>query len=162
MKQPPAASQRKSSEGNAELAVAVARARLRVDVAKQSVRLAKEDLKRARKRFKEAKREVRRARKAWKQARLTRTSAQTPALTAAKPPAKASVKVAKRVESERNDVVTGRAAERGDHGQAAGILFVRGVIEPGLGRDSAEGRTGQTSRELRQGWRESHVKPSSR
>src|ERR1700678_2475977 len=76
MKQSPAATERKTPEANAELAASVARARLRVDVAKQSVRLAKEELKRARKRFKEAKREVRRARKrasaarrAWKQAR---------------------------------------------------------------------------------------------
>ena len=58
-----------------ELAAAAERARLRVDVAKQNVRLAKGGLKRARKRFKEAKREVRRARKradaarkVWKQA----------------------------------------------------------------------------------------------
>ena len=79
MKQSPAATDRKTPEANAELAASVARARLRVDVAKQSVRLAKEELKRARKRFKDAKREVRRARKrasaarrAWKQARRTR------------------------------------------------------------------------------------------
>jgi len=59
-----------------ELAAAAERARLRVDVAKQSVRLAKEDVKRARKRYKEAKREAKRARKraatarkAWKQLR---------------------------------------------------------------------------------------------
>ena len=79
MKQSPAATDRKTPDANAELAAAVARARLRVDVAKQSVRLAKEELKRARKRIKDAKREVRRARKragvarkAWKQARRTK------------------------------------------------------------------------------------------
>ena len=79
MKQSPAATECTPPEPNTELAATVARARLRVDVAKQSVRLAKEELKRARKRFKEAKREVRRARKrasaarkAWKQARRTR------------------------------------------------------------------------------------------
>jgi hypothetical protein len=46
-----------------ELVAAAARARLRVDVAKQNVRLAKEELKRARKRYKEAKREAKRARR---------------------------------------------------------------------------------------------------
>src|SRR6202044_1492065 len=76
MKQSPAATERKPPEANTALAASGARARLRVDVAKQSVRLAKEELKRARKRIKDAKREVRRARKrasaarkAWKQAR---------------------------------------------------------------------------------------------
>ena len=51
------------------------RAHLRVDVAKQRMRLAKEELKRARKRYKEAKRMSKRARKeaaaarkAWKRA----------------------------------------------------------------------------------------------
>ena len=55
------------------LSDAFQRAHLRVDVAKQRMRLAKEELKRARKRFKEAKRMSRRARKeaaaarkAWK------------------------------------------------------------------------------------------------
>ncbi len=46
-----------------ELVGAAARARLRVDVAKQNVRLAKEEMKRARKRYKEAKREAKRARR---------------------------------------------------------------------------------------------------
>ncbi len=46
-----------------ELAAAAARARLRVEVAKQNVRLAKEEMKRARKRYKEAKREAKRARR---------------------------------------------------------------------------------------------------
>ncbi len=64
-----------------ELAAAAGRANLRVDVAKQNVRLAKEELKRARKRYKEAKREAKRARKradsarkAWKQARRRRAA----------------------------------------------------------------------------------------
>ena len=48
----------KEPKGEQELGATAARARLRVDVAKQSVRLAKEELKRARKRFKEAKREA--------------------------------------------------------------------------------------------------------
>jgi chromosome segregation ATPase len=72
--QSPAAKNLRTPEARAELAAASARARLRVDVAKQSVRLAKEEMKRARKRLKDAKREVRRARKrasaarkAWKQ-----------------------------------------------------------------------------------------------
>lgn len=59
-----------------ELAAAADRAGLRVEVAKQNVRLAKAELKKARKRYKEAKREVKRARKraqaarkAWKRAR---------------------------------------------------------------------------------------------
>jgi len=52
-----------------ELAAAAARARLRVDVAKQNVRLAKEEFKRARKRFKEAKREAKRARRRAAEAR---------------------------------------------------------------------------------------------
>jgi hypothetical protein len=63
-----------ASEGNT-LAAAFQRAHLRVDVAKQRMRLAKEELKRARKRFKEAKRMVKKARKeasaarkAWKRA----------------------------------------------------------------------------------------------
>ncbi len=54
----------------------VQRARLRLEVARQSVRLAKEDLKRARQRYKEAKREAKKARKratearkAWKESR---------------------------------------------------------------------------------------------
>src|ERR1700722_16740560 len=79
MKQSPTAADRKPPDTNAELGAAVARARLRVDVAKQSVRLAKEELKRARKRIKDAKREVRRARKransarkAWKEARRSK------------------------------------------------------------------------------------------
>lgn len=78
MKQSPAAMERKTPDAASELVASVARARLQVDVAKQSVRLAKEELKRARKRIKDAKREVRRARKrasaarkAWKQARRT-------------------------------------------------------------------------------------------
>jgi hypothetical protein len=52
-----------------ELAAAATRARLRVDVAKQNVRLAKEDMKRARKRYKEAKREAKRARRRAEAAR---------------------------------------------------------------------------------------------
>ncbi|HUN26828.1 MAG TPA: hypothetical protein VMU67_10995 [Steroidobacteraceae bacterium] len=59
-----------------ELAAGAARATLRVEVARQNVRLAKEEVKRARKRYKEAKREAKRARKraqaarkAWKQVR---------------------------------------------------------------------------------------------
>jgi hypothetical protein len=66
-----------SNEANADnapaLSAAFQRAHLRVDVAKQRMRLAKEELKRARKRFKEAKRMAKRARKeaaaarkAWK------------------------------------------------------------------------------------------------
>ena len=62
------------SEGNT-LGAAFQRAHLRVDVAKQRMRLAKEELKRARKRYKEAKRMAKRARKeavaarkAWKRA----------------------------------------------------------------------------------------------
>lgn len=65
-----------ANEREKELAAAAGRANLRVDVAKQNVRLAKEELKRARKRHKEAKREAKRARKraeaahkAWKQVR---------------------------------------------------------------------------------------------
>ncbi|HTX24002.1 MAG TPA: hypothetical protein VMD03_05050 [Steroidobacteraceae bacterium] len=46
-----------------DLAATAARARLRVEVAKQNVRLAKEEMKRARKRYKEAKREAKRARR---------------------------------------------------------------------------------------------------
>jgi hypothetical protein len=65
-----------TNKNDQELGATAERARLRVDVAKQSVRLAKEELKRARKRYKEAKREAKRARKravaarkAWKSAR---------------------------------------------------------------------------------------------
>ncbi len=71
--------QEDTSRSEEELAAAAGRANLRVDVAKQNVRLAKEELKRARKRYKEAKREAKRARKraqaarkAWKQARRRR------------------------------------------------------------------------------------------
>jgi len=96
MKQSPAATERKTPDTKAELAASVARARLRVDVAKQSVRLAKEELKRARKRIKDAKREVRRARKragaarkAWKQARKTTpTNARVAKASAAPKPKK--------------------------------------------------------------------------
>src|ERR1700735_4168669 len=98
MKQSPAATERKPPEANTELAASVARARLRVDVAKQSVRLAKEELKRARKRIKDAKREVRRARKragaarkAWKQARRTRATPARPAKARAVASAKKAV-----------------------------------------------------------------------
>jgi chromosome segregation ATPase len=48
---------------NNALLLSADRAQLRLEVAKQRMRLAKEELKRARKRFKEAKREVKRARK---------------------------------------------------------------------------------------------------
>src|SRR5580700_10419155 len=99
MKQSPATTERKTPEVNAELAASVARARLRVDVAKQSVRLAKEELKRARKRIKDAKREVRRARKrasaarkAWKQARRSKAPSATKVSAAPKKKKKTKTK----------------------------------------------------------------------
>ncbi len=92
-----------------ELAGAAGRANLRVEVAKQNVRLAKEELKRARKRHKEAKREAKRARKraeaahkAWKQVR--RKLAQP-----AKSPAKLTPPQARKGTRPRRKAAAGRA-----------------------------------------------------
>jgi hypothetical protein len=91
-----------AAQNEKELAAAAGRANLRVDVAKQNVRLAKEELKRARKRHKEAKREAKRARKraeaarkAWKQARRKH------ARPVAKPPAKPAPPQGKKVRRPR-------------------------------------------------------------
>src|SRR5262245_31215444 len=64
MKQAIAQVAKNSEPASADALIVVAdQAQLRLEVAKQRMRLAKEELKRARKRFKEAKREVKRARK---------------------------------------------------------------------------------------------------
>ncbi|BDZ50641.1 hypothetical protein GCM10025867_28820 [Frondihabitans sucicola] len=63
------------------------------------------------------------------------------------------LEVAEGTERGIDDVVTGGAAESGDHGEATGVFLLVGVVETLCRGDAAEGLVR---------WRESHVDPSSR
>jgi len=61
----------------------------------------------------------------------------------------AVLEVAQRLERERHDVVPGHAAQRGDHGQAAGILLEGRVVHALLGRESGKRSRGRFTTKAR-------------
>ncbi len=69
------------------------------------------------------------------------------------PDGPAVLEVAQGTQGGVDDVVTRSASQRRDHGKAAGVLLVGGVVETLTARDAAESLVR---------WRESHVDPSSR